>query len=97
ARKFQYKYDEFAGRNVDVYVIGVYIDHPEFGGRATWGPTFGGVTNKDIDGHGTHIAISALQYVQESAQASRRKGRCSVVNLSLVVKGSKPLDDALEK
>ncbi|PPR03991.1 hypothetical protein CVT24_008310 [Panaeolus cyanescens] len=32
---------------------------PEFGGRASWGATFGGYANVDGNGHGTHIAAIA--------------------------------------
>ncbi|KAJ3563994.1 hypothetical protein NP233_g8586 [Leucocoprinus birnbaumii] len=47
-----------AGKNVDIYILdtGVFIDHTEFGGRASWGATFGGYPNADGNGHGTHLA-----------------------------------------
>ncbi|QRV80891.1 subtilisin-like protease 8 [Ceratobasidium sp. AG-Ba] len=43
---------------VDVYVIdtGVYIEHDDFDGRASWGYTVPGASETDLCGHGTHIA-----------------------------------------
>lgn len=51
---YVYRYDEPQLDTV-VYVVDSYldIDHPEFGGRATRGPSFNSGTN---DGHGTHVA-----------------------------------------
>ncbi|KAF8597651.1 serine protease [Ceratobasidium sp. AG-I] len=50
------------GENVDVYVIdtGIYLGHTCFGGRASWGATFGGYANADGNGHGTHLAATAI-------------------------------------
>ncbi|KAG6886472.1 hypothetical protein C0995_007559 [Termitomyces sp. Mi166 len=133
AATFTYRYNEYAGENVDVYVLdsGVYVDHIDFGGRARWGPTFGGYSKKDETGHGTHVAgiiasntfgvakraniiaikilggaknhgyssdlISALDYVFTSAWVFHRKGRRSVVNISMNVPGSLPINSALAK
>ncbi|QRV95288.1 subtilisin-like protease 8 [Ceratobasidium sp. AG-Ba] len=43
---------------VDVYIIdtGVYIEHDDFDGRASWGHTVLGASETDLDGHGTHVA-----------------------------------------
>ncbi|KAF5364075.1 hypothetical protein D9756_000571 [Leucocoprinus leucothites] len=38
------------------WVPGVLVDHDEFGGRASWGATFGGYPDVDGNGHGTHLA-----------------------------------------
>jgi cerevisin len=55
---FTYKYESTAGLGATVYVIdtGIYVDHPAFEGRATWGKTFGGYPDRDGNGHGTHCA-----------------------------------------
>jgi len=41
-----------------VYVVdtGVYVNHRDFGGRATFGANFAGGSNNDGNGHGTHCA-----------------------------------------
>lgn len=59
---FQYDYDDSAGANSDVYIIdtGIYTSHPAFGGRASWGTTFGGYPDSDGNGHGTHCAGTAV-------------------------------------
>jgi len=54
----QYRYDK-DGQGVNSYIIdtGIYIEHEDFQGRATWGGTFTGDGNdKDCNGHGTHVA-----------------------------------------
>jgi len=59
AVNFVYTFDDSAGEGVDVYVLdtGVRVTHSEFGGRATFGATFGdGTPGQDVDGHGTHCA-----------------------------------------
>ncbi|KAK0243852.1 serine protease [Armillaria nabsnona] len=54
------------GAGVDVYVVdtGIYTAHTTFGGRATWGATFGGYNSADGNGHGTHVSgtIGGAQY-----------------------------------
>lgn len=49
------------GGGVDIYGIdtGIYTAHSAFGGRATWGATYGGYANADGNGHGTHTAGTA--------------------------------------
>ncbi|KIM35874.1 hypothetical protein M413DRAFT_78862 [Hebeloma cylindrosporum] len=48
---FNYSYDQCGGDGVDVYV--------EFGGRAVWGATFNkDAEDKDVAGHGTHVAAT---------------------------------------
>ena len=39
---------------------GIYVEHPDFGGRASWGATFGGYQDQDGSGHGTHCAGTAV-------------------------------------
>ena len=62
-----YNYPDGAtGTGVDIYVVdtGIYVDHPEFGGRAIRGKNFASsdpcdyqsVTYRQWDGHGTHVA-----------------------------------------
>ncbi|KAH7326860.1 putative subtilisin-like serine protease [Rhizoctonia solani] len=49
------------GGGVDIYSIdtGVLTTHTAFGGRATWGATYGGYASRDGNGHGTHTAGTA--------------------------------------
>ncbi|KFY16913.1 hypothetical protein V492_01021 [Pseudogymnoascus sp. VKM F-4246] len=52
-------YDSSAGQGSTVYVVdtGIYIEHDEFEGRATWGKNFiEGSEDTDENGHGTHCA-----------------------------------------
>ncbi|KAH9965429.1 peptidase S8/S53 domain-containing protein [Russula dissimulans] len=70
----KYEYDHSGGEGVDVYIIdtGIYVDHEEFEGRASWGKTvpFGDV-DEDKNGHGTHCAgtIASRKYgVAKSAR-----------------------------
>jgi hypothetical protein len=53
------------GSNVDVYIIdsGMFIDHGDFGGRASFGPDYTGQGNQDDLTHGTHVAGTSLFYV----------------------------------
>ncbi|KAI1755152.1 oryzin precursor [Xylaria castorea] len=56
-----YFYDDIAGEGTYTYIIdsGIYTDHPEFEGRATWGNSFVADDQKpmvDENGHGTHVA-----------------------------------------
>lgn len=62
ALNFQYKYDSAAGSGAVIYFIdtGIFVNHPAFGGRASWGKTFGGYAEKDGSGHGTHCAGTAI-------------------------------------
>ena len=39
---------------------GIFVDHPAFDGRASWGTTFGGYPDQDGNGHGTHCAGTAV-------------------------------------
>ncbi|KAK0493677.1 serine protease [Armillaria luteobubalina] len=73
ALTYKYNYDSSGSAGVDVYVVdtGIYTAHSTFGGRASWGATFGGYAyvpcivsvshksryrNADGNGHGTHVA-----------------------------------------
>lgn len=55
-----YNYSEnYQGNGVTIYVIdtGVYVENPEFEGRAHLGPNFSSdLRNIDYIGHGTHVA-----------------------------------------
>jgi subtilisin family serine protease len=56
-----------AGAGVDVYVLdtGVFVNHPDIRGRATWGANFiTGSVDEDRNGHGSHCAgtIAGSQY-----------------------------------
>ncbi|KEP51107.1 serine protease [Rhizoctonia solani 123E] len=50
------------GAGVVVYGIdtGIYTAHSAFGGRASWGATYGGYASADGNGHGTHTAGTAV-------------------------------------
>ncbi|KAF8596876.1 putative subtilisin-like serine protease [Ceratobasidium sp. AG-I] len=50
------------GAGVTVFGIdtGILTTHNTFGGRATWGATYGGYASKDGNGHGTHTAGTAV-------------------------------------
>ncbi|KAK4142714.1 cuticle-degrading protease [Dichotomopilus funicola] len=54
----EYVYDDSAGEGTCSYIIdtGIYVDHNEFQGRATWLANF--IDNNDSDGagHGTHVS-----------------------------------------
>ncbi|KAI0111438.1 oryzin precursor [Daldinia grandis] len=56
----KYTYDESAGEGTYAYILdtGIFLDHPEFGGRASFGANFveGNSNNTDENGHGTHVA-----------------------------------------
>ncbi|KAG6828270.1 hypothetical protein H0H92_008577 [Tricholoma furcatifolium] len=59
---YTYEYDDSAGSGVDIYIVdtGVYIQHTQFGGRASWGGNFVPNTpDEDDNGHGTHCAGTA--------------------------------------
>lgn len=53
-----YVYDASAGQGTCAYVIdtGIYTQHPEFEGRATFVKNFAGSGRTDDNGHGTHVA-----------------------------------------
>ncbi|KAF8654297.1 hypothetical protein AX16_003556 [Volvariella volvacea WC 439] len=57
-----YYYDSTAGQGSVIYLLdtGVYIEHSEFGGRASHGPAFGVPSPTDGNGHGTHTAGVAI-------------------------------------
>ncbi|KAB5592548.1 Serine protease [Ceratobasidium theobromae] len=50
------------GSGVVIYGIdtGIYTAHSAFGGRASWGATYGGYASADGNGHGTHTAGTAV-------------------------------------
>ncbi|KAF9445752.1 serine proteinase [Macrolepiota fuliginosa MF-IS2] len=58
ALTFSYTYDSTACAEVDIYIVdtGVFTTHTQFGGRATWGATFGDHAGADDNGPGTRTA-----------------------------------------
>ncbi|KAF9791980.1 serine protease [Thelephora terrestris] len=59
---FTYTFDSTSGAGSTVYIIdtGIFIQHPEFQGRARFGATFVGNLKQDGNGHGTHVAGTAV-------------------------------------
>jgi len=59
-----YRHADDSGAGVNVYVIdtGIYIAHPDFGGRAIWGIDTADKppVNDDLNGHGTHVAGTCI-------------------------------------
>ncbi|KAG8920336.1 subtilisin-like serine protease, partial [Tulasnella sp. 418] len=60
-KPYKYVYPESAGDGATIFVLdtGVYIEHSEFEGRASHGPSFKG-DPEDKNGHGTHVAGTAI-------------------------------------
>ncbi|GAB7359342.1 hypothetical protein MBLNU230_g5993t1 [Neophaeotheca triangularis] len=58
----EYVYDDSAGEGTDIYIIdtGIYAEHNDFGGRATFDANFAddGI-DTDCNGHGTHVSGTA--------------------------------------
>ncbi|KAK6957483.1 hypothetical protein Daesc_000269 [Daldinia eschscholtzii] len=56
----KYTYDDSAGEGTYAYILdtGIFTEHPEFGGRASFGANFvnDSSNNADENGHGTHVA-----------------------------------------
>jgi subtilisin family serine protease len=61
-------YNDVAGSGVNAYIIdtGILISHNDFApsGRAIWGVNYADTTNKDCNGHGTHVAgtVGGVQF-----------------------------------
>jgi len=57
-----YRHKSAEGAGVDVYVIdtGIRITHSQFEGRAFWGANFVDTVSTDGNGHGTHVASTAV-------------------------------------
>ncbi|KAF2404545.1 subtilisin-like protein [Trichodelitschia bisporula] len=53
-----YAYDTSAGEGTCAYIVdtGIYAEHPEFEGRATFVKDVAGSATTDDNGHGTHVA-----------------------------------------
>ncbi|KJA18157.1 hypothetical protein HYPSUDRAFT_169640 [Hypholoma sublateritium FD-334 SS-4] len=62
---YNYTYEGGCGDGVDIYILdtdaseGVYLDHVDFEGRATWGLSVESYAQVDGNGHGTHVAGTA--------------------------------------
>ncbi|KAF9651864.1 serine protease [Thelephora ganbajun] len=93
ALDYQYQYLSNPGVGVDIYVVdtGIFIDHPDFEGRARWGGVFcQECAEADGNGHGTHVAGTA---------GGRRSGIAKAANLIAVKvlsdKGSGSVSDII--
>lgn len=54
-----YNYEDHGASNVNAYILdtGIFVEHNDFDGRATWGANFvGDGRDEDCHGHGTHVA-----------------------------------------
>jgi subtilisin family serine protease len=58
----RYNYPSNVASNVTVYILdsGIRTTHTDFGGRASWGHDFVDGSNQDCNGHGTHVASTAV-------------------------------------
>uniref|UniRef100_A0A8H7Y3R9 Uncharacterized protein n=1 Tax=Psilocybe cubensis TaxID=181762 RepID=A0A8H7Y3R9_PSICU len=90
--KFFYHWDPAAGSGVDIYVVdsGVDTTHPAFEGRASWGKTQTGTANKDLNGHGTHVAGTAISKQLGVAKAAK------VIAVKVMEQEVKALDWVIE-
>ncbi|KAH9485833.1 Cuticle-degrading protease [Psilocybe cubensis] len=92
ATAFTYTYDDSAGEGVDIYIVdtdspGVFVNHTQFGGRATWGLSVENYRSGSVSG-----IVTGLDWVISQVAAS---GRPSIVSLSLGGSASTPLDNAI--
>jgi len=57
----RFNFNNPAGEDVDVYIVdtGIYLEHNDWVGRATWGFNSADTINQDCNGHGTHVAGTA--------------------------------------
>jgi subtilisin family serine protease len=57
----EYAHTTTDGSGVVIYIAdtGIFCNHPDLRGRCTWGRTFTGDGDQDINGHGTHCAGTA--------------------------------------
>ncbi|SJL04313.1 uncharacterized protein ARMOST_07676 [Armillaria ostoyae] len=88
ALTYRYNYDPSGGAGVDVYVVdtGIYTAHSTFGGRASWGATFGGYTNADGNGHEASGKPSIVSLsLGGSASTTFDNGIIAVINAGIHV------------
>jgi len=68
-----YRHADDSGAGVNAYIIdtGIYIAHPDFGGRAVWGIDTADrpPVNDDLNGHGTHVAGTVIANIYGLARS----------------------------
>ncbi|PBK68418.1 hypothetical protein ARMSODRAFT_1019560 [Armillaria solidipes] len=78
-----------------------YTAHSIFGGRASWGATFGGYANADGNGHGTHVAQwncrwnPIWRHFDAPNTLTEASGKPSIVSLSLGGSASATFDNGI--
>ncbi|QRV99328.1 cuticle-degrading protease [Ceratobasidium sp. AG-Ba] len=82
------------GLGVDFYQIdtGIYTAHTQFGGRAKWGATFGGIRARTETDTAQRSPVSSINWVISTANST---GRPSLISITVTIAGYKPFDDAV--
>ncbi|KAF8757779.1 peptidase S8 family [Rhizoctonia solani] len=100
------------GGGVDIYGLdtGILTTHSAFGGRASWGATYGNYANRDGHGHGTPANIIAVKVCSDTGSCAvsdvvaginyavsraASTGRPSIVTMSLGFSPTTSLDNAV--
>ncbi|KAJ0369092.1 hypothetical protein COL26b_010531 [Colletotrichum chrysophilum] len=90
---FEYRHDENGGEGTFAYVIdtGVWIDNPDFEGRAELGYTvFADIPFEDSTGHGTHVAGTIASKTWGVAKKAR------VIAIKVIAPGRGVMSDFMD-